>query len=141
MRRSGDCWEAICSRCDHASECRWQSERPTGTPVRCGWCLAEGADASWQHIWVRPVSLGRVSGFSTSESDFTPHWNKSFGQPVHSLAEMKALQENRDASDVVVKGDAAERHIPRDIGTRLKHHREVAENPERKLGRFTEPDA
>ena len=136
--KHGDCWEAICSRCDHASACVWQKDRPEEVPRDCAWCLAAGADASWQHILVRPVSIGRISGFSTSESDFTPHWNASLGRNVRSLAEMKALQMRHGLTDVVVKGDAAERHVPRDIARRVKRYDDIRENPEKYGATFTD---
>lgn len=123
----GHVWQAICSGCDHGGDCCWQEARPEHIPGDCFWCLKPGADAVWEHTYMTGAGLGRVSGFSTSESDFTPHWNTGFGKPVHSLKEMKALQAQHGATDMVVKGDAAERLVPRDIGTRLKHTRAIRE--------------
>ena len=125
--KHGDCWESICSGCDHATSCVWQVERPTSSPAACGWCLKQGDDSVWTHAVIKPLGLGRMSGFSTSDSDFTPHWNSSFGQKVGSLAEMKALQAAHGANDMVVKGDGAERHVPRDISRRVKHHNDFRE--------------
>jgi hypothetical protein len=133
-RSHGDCWEAVCAHCGKLASLdrRWQLDKPTDAAPHKGDCCdavsAAGAPAlaAWEHTFVLRITTGRVSGFSTSESDFTPHWNRSLGVRVESLKQMKALQAKAGTSDVVVKGDGAERHVPRDIGTRLKHHREVA---------------
>lgn len=137
--KSGHCWQAICSKCDHAIDFEWVEERPARTPDDCGWCDTKGEDACWQYVYVEPIgtSAWMYNEFSTSESAFTPHFNRSFGRHVHSLAEMKHLQRASGAVDAVAKGDAAERLVPRDIKSRLRHH---AEAPERlkKLGYWTE---
>lgn len=127
--KSGDCWEPTCSKCGKTdgSRAEFRTERPDWTPPPCGWCLAPGDDAVWEHSVIRPLGYMRLSGFSTSESDFTPHFNTSLGQHVESLSHMKALQAASGAVDAVVKGDGADRHAPRDIATRFKHHREVHE--------------
>lgn len=125
--KSGTCWEATCASCDHANESVWQPEAPTHTPKSCGWCLLPGEMLHWVRTEVEPVGYMRMSGFSTSESDFTPHWNRAFGRKINSLAEMKAAQEKAGVSDMVVKGHGADRHAPRDLMRRLKHHRDTAD--------------
>ena len=122
-RKHGPCWEAICDHCDHANAWVWQEDEPsdTSTPA-CGWC---GLPCSWRFVNVPPVTVGRMSGFSTSESDFVPHFNKSLGTEVESLSHMKQLQAEKGCEDAVVKGDGAERHAPRDVLERAKHHNEV----------------
>lgn len=125
--KSGTCWEATCASCDHANESVWQSDPPSHTPKACGWCLLPGEMLHWVKTEVNPVGYMRMSGFSTSESDFTPHWNTAVGKRVNSLAEMKALQVEKGLSDMVVKGHGAERHAPRDLMRRIKRHAEVRE--------------
>jgi hypothetical protein len=71
--------------------------------------------------------IGRLSAFSTSESDFTPHRSRAFGREIGSLAEMRHLQKVHGTCDIAVTGDAAEKYVPRDIGRRVKHHAEVRE--------------
>jgi len=133
--QSGDCWQSVCVHCGkraHLEE-RWQLEKPDDTAPHAKSCCEAvsggGAAplAAWEHCYVKPLGYMRQSGFSTSESDFTPHWNRAFGKPVHSLAEMKSLQEKHGVNDVVVKGDGAERHAPRDVLRRVKQHNDTRE--------------
>jgi hypothetical protein len=125
--KAGTCWEATCDSCDHANETVWQDEAPAHTPKPCGWCLAPGEMMHWVKTVVKPIGYMRLSGFSTSDSDFTPHWNRAFGKRVGSLAEMKALQQKHGVMDAVVKGNGLERHAPRDILRRVKRHNETRE--------------
>lgn len=121
--KCGHCWEAICDLCDHANATEWQRERPHAGPGQCAWC---GGPNEWKHSFIKKLSLlGRLSQFSRSESDFVPHFSSAFGRPVLTLSEMKALQKKHGTEDSVVKGDGADRHAPRDLGTRLKHHRSM----------------
>ena len=124
--KSGHCWEALCTVCtaSGATECVFEREKPTSAPPQCFWCLSP---TEWRYFYALPVSVGRMSGFSTSESDFVPHYNRAFGKRVGSLAEMKALQASHDTTDVVVKGDGAERHAPRDINRRVKRYNKLQE--------------
>lgn len=125
--KSGTVWHAECPTCEHGGEQVWQEEAPSHTPKACGWCLTPGEMLHWVATVVRPLGYMRQSGFSTSESDFTPHYNRAFGRKVRSLAEMKALQAQHGACDAVVKGDGADRHAPRDIQRRIRHHQDVQE--------------
>lgn len=132
----GHVWQSVCAHCGKRASWDelWQEEKPTSVAPHLKSCcdavaLNEAAPiADWEHAFFNPPGLdGRISGFSTSESDFVPHFNRAFGQRVNSLAEMKALQAQHGASDVVVKGDGADRHAPRDIVRRWKHHRDFSE--------------
>lgn len=128
--QSGVVWEAICDSCGRLAsiDCRWQEDEPGGSRPHAHSCCDDlTADAHWERTVVQALGYMRMSGFSTSESDFVPHWNRAFGKPVHSLAEMKALQAKHGVSDAVVKGDGLERLAPRDILTRVKKHNEVRE--------------
>lgn len=135
VRQEGPCWEPICAHCGKlvSYDRRWQEGEPVDQPAHnrdcCEAVCSGGAAplAKWEFTLVRRVVVGRMSGFSTSESDFTPHFNTAFGKPVHSLSEMKHLQAKGDVCDSVVKGDGADRLAPRDLATRFKHHREVRE--------------
>jgi len=124
-RKHGPCWEATCDSCGHVNGWLWQKEEPTGSATQCGWC---GYTCSWLFVEVPEVGfLGRLSGFSTSESDFTPHFNRGFGAGVESLAHMKALQEVHGTVDAVCKGEGVDRYAPRDILDRVKQHRKTRE--------------
>ena len=125
MVKKGHYWEAICAQCDHAVVCVWQKKKPTHAAGACPWCLSPNNE--WVHGYFDVKGVGRMSGFSTSESDFVPHFNRAFGKRVESLAEMKALQAKHGVEDAVVKGDGADRHAPRDLQRRLKGHREFRE--------------
>ena len=155
MREHGHVWTATCLHCGKSSDpwgklggVRWQEEKPSDeaphTADCCDAVCFNGAPpvAAWEHDFIhepRPLRV-RVSGFSTSESDFTPHFNRAFHRPVRSLAQMKALQKRHGTEDAVVKGDGAERHAPRDIGTRIRHHAGAEERLERTgAGRWQEP--
>jgi hypothetical protein len=142
--RQGDVWESICVHCGRLASLdrRWQKERPTGNAPNNGTCCEAASDpgpggidqmlrpvrpARWEHFFVKPLGYMRQSGFSTSESDFVPHYNTAFGKRVRSLAEMKALQAKTGATDVVVKGHGLDRLAPRDVERKMKHHRETRE--------------
>lgn len=123
-RQHGHCWEAVCSRCDKANGAVWQESEPSDSPFECGWCDGR---TEWIYTFVEPVgSLGRISGYSTSDSDFTPHYNTATGRYVRSLSEMKYLQRKHGLEDVVVKGDG-ERYVPRDFETSAARLRKEAE--------------
>jgi hypothetical protein len=110
--KHGPCWEAVCRNCDHVNETVWQKKRPAlrQAPV-CAWCESK---TRWLFTYVQEVGfLGRMSGYSSSESDFVPHFNTATGQFVRTLAQMKDLQLRHGLEDVVVKG-RGERFIPRD---------------------------
>lgn len=121
-RKHGPCWEATCGVCGQANAWLWQEDEPTTTAGKCGWC---DNFCDWVFVNVPPVTLGRLSGYSTSESDFTPHKNRSLGTFVESLSHMKQLQAAKGCEDAVVKGDGAERHAPRDVLERAKRHNET----------------
>jgi len=133
-------WYPVCVWCD--KQCSYgrgaqlrQKARPRTNPPHdgdcCKWVLDLGKKprARWEQTREEIVDakLLRLSGFSTSESDFTPHWNAAFGCRVESLAHMKSLQAKHGTTDMVVKGDGADRHAPRDIARRFKHHRDTAD--------------
>ena len=124
-RKHGPCWEALCDGCGNANCAIWQLAEPDEVLLpNCGWC---GGSCSWKFTEVPNWSIGRMSGFSTSESDFTPHKNRSLGTFVESLSHMKQLQAEKGCEDAVVKGDGAERYAPRDIIERAQRHGETRE--------------
>jgi len=127
---SGPCWEAVCPVCKKVNGTVWRKKAlgkaPRGHRVFCGWC-EDITPCQWEGTIVQPVGhLGRMSGFSGSESDFTPHFNTATGKFVRSLAEMKHLQARHGLTDVVVKGKA-QRFIPGDWLTRPDRERREAE--------------
>jgi len=94
--------------------------------VNCGWC-EDAPRCQWEGTVVEPVGyLGRLSGFSGSESDFTPHFNTATGKFVRSLAEMKHLQAKHGLTDVAVTGKG-QRFIPGDWLTKRDRERREAE--------------
>jgi hypothetical protein len=102
---------------------------PEEMPAPCP-CPAGPRAVRWRERLPRAARVYhgiRLSGFSTSDSDFTPHWNAAFGCTVRSLDHMKHLQRQHGVSDVVVKGDGAERNAPRDITRRIRRHADFAE--------------
>lgn len=111
-------YEYACDSGHHFDLSRMIAER--NDPCDCPLCGSAG------HRVVTAPS-GRVSAFSTSESDFQPHFNRAFGRRVESLAHMRALQQAHGTADVGVTGDAAEKYVPRDIGRRFKRHGELRE--------------
>lgn len=111
-----------CTACDEGFEVskpHQESKRPEHCPVCAGVCARDYRGENKGKL--------RASGFSTSESDFTPHWNRAFGRRIGSLAEMKAMQTAHGVEDAVVKGDGAERHAPRDIARRVKRYNDIRE--------------
>ena len=90
-------------------------------PDREKWASECGAPAvSSRWISHQQIECPRISGYSTSESDFTPHYNTATGRFVRSLAEMKSLQARHGLEDAVVTGKG-ERYIPRDWLSNPKH--------------------
>lgn len=146
--KTGTVWTAHCAHCGNRSSWQevWQDDAPTEdanhTADCCDAVCFKGAAriAAWEKSVVRPLGYMRITGFSTSESDFTPHFNRAFGKRVGSLAEMKALQAQHGVSDAVVKGDGADRHAPRDIGRRVRRYEDLSANPEKYGATFTAPD-
>lgn len=117
-------WSLLCHGCGEKRGVFPQDTEPDIEPWRCD-CGASAVESHWVAIEVR--EMPRISGFSTSESDFTPHWNTAFGRKVRSLSEMKALQARHGTGDAVTKGDGADRHAPRDITRRIQRHRDFTE--------------
>lgn len=118
-------WTQFCHGCGEARGCWAQHAKPNSDLFPCD-CGAALDDSEWQRIETGYAYGSRRSGYSTSESDFRPHYNPSFGCEVESLSHLRKLQRATGAQDAVVTGDAS-RFVPRDLDSKASYYDKIRE--------------
>lgn len=132
--RDGHVWESICDSCSKKASYdeRWQEEAPTDSPPHSGGCCESNLKSShWERSHIHLYGPNMGGAIDPMPRPIPEHFNTSLGRTVHSREHLEHLQARLGVEDAIVKGDAAERLVPRDIGRRFKHHREVAEAVEK----------
>lgn len=137
--RSGTVWESICTFCDRKASYTeaWQEEAPSGSAPHDGGCCdmawAEHSMrvARWESTFIPSHGPNQGGLVAPMLPEIPDHYNQSLGTRIHSRAHLEHVQRERGVEDAVVKGDGAERHVPRDIADRLKHVRKVSEHIDR----------
>ena len=124
-------WALRCSGCGSLRGVFPQRSRPTLPPWDCDDCGAPGSMSHWEPREVAVPLIGRASGFSHSESDFTPHYNHAFGREIHSLAQLRALQKRHGLQDADL---ATMPTPPRDLDRRVARREALADAASRPGG-------